>query len=378
MKRFTLVLGVFVIVLSALMLYALSRTEQSPVDLKMGQRSQSVSGVRENPEEDLSTYTTSTSVFASSTLGIQLSVPGGGYALWKTLDQGTGSSQVYARVKILRLNTREGEIGCAVSLAVVPGSITALISDAFPGTPVQQIAGNEYVHVAATQKDLCGATLTFDIGPKIQATYLTRGIDLGQIPKNDYETCTDYRLAAPQEGLDGRTEVMTFSDRTIGLPLIGERVFRGQDGGCVPFSLRMRPVPGSDQYVLYVRSIAERGLYDRAMGMMSIDGSDKWTIFSEPAMIEDEVSPDQRFIVKAYETLVEGQTRHQLVVQDLRTGTYPLPKPVLIASGRMVGLLPDTYDLMQRPFEWLGPRSVRVTTIERELPITAKTFILTF
>lgn len=331
---------------------------------------QETSNPKQDKPEDLSTYSTESTIFASSTLGIRFELPSSdGTFIWKELETTKVPSSTVKLVKLIERHTPQGELACVATIAVVAGPLNSLKEEGYSTESITYgVAGNEQVHIVSTQKDLCNVRLTLDVGPNIRAIYKSRGLKEGEVPQSNYGTCTDYRLETPITDLVGESSYSSFMDSAVNSLLMGSPL-KAEDGSCSPFSVRFARIASSDRYIVYLNTlIYEPGQnyyypQEQAYSMIKLTNlSATNEFFSEPGVIGHFVSPDQRYLLKQWDILVTGIPRQELTLTDLLTGSSVLPSRVILGIGRQLGFS-ETYAGNDLEAHWTGPRTITISTI---------------
>lgn len=333
-------------------------------------------------EDDIQGFSTSSVMYASSTLGIQLTIPTtNGLFLWKQLPSSTSTIQ---RLRIIERQSVGGAIACVTEVALVPGPLTALrASTSFDGD-AYQIAGNESLHLEATQKNLCQVRAVFQVGAALQAVYRTRAKEPTKVPQSNEDTCTDYALEAPREERGGAV-TSTLVESVIDHPLVGGHEFR-IDGACMPFSVRLAQVPSSNRIVLFLRTVppsSADGLpSEDTPGFFLRSSPGEVTYFSGPGIFDYAISPDQRYLAEVNEHLIGQDIRQEVGVQDLRTGKGVAGhSPVLLGRGRNVFSSQPSSSWHGSAIHWTGARTFQVLTGESgawDNPVKMKTLTVSF
>lgn len=321
-------------------------------------------------EEDLSSYSTDSVIFASSTLGVRLEIPSSdGSFIWKELETPTGDSSTYKRVKLIQKHTAQGELACVTTIGIMTGPLVSLVGEGdLNESTIYSVAGNERVHVVSTQKDLCNVRLTLDIGPSIRAVYKSRGFEQAELPKSSYATCTDYRLETLTKDRADVSTYASFMDSAVTSLLLGNPL-KAEDGSCSPFSLRFARIADSDRYIVYLRTLIyeprQNYYYPQEQAYSMVKLSDLLAtieFFSEPGVIGYFVSPDQRYLLKQRDILVGGTPRQELTLTDLLTGSSVFRSRVILGVGRQLGF-PEAYAGGDLEAHWSGSRTITVSTI---------------
>lgn len=354
MKRAHLLVGALVLALFAVMQYALLqvRSEEKENLLSIVQN--------EKTQQVPVGFSTDSIVFTSSTLGVEIRVPGiaSSSYRWKILEKTESSStSIFVAEVIKKASGSEPE--CRTRMWVAPQSVTKYAGQE---ASTYQIAGNERAHVEASNASLCGLELTFDLGNGFQAKHIALK---QQADFSDFE-CHDYSLtwSAASGKMVERSIVRNFYD--------DKNVI--SEGGCTPYSLKVVQVPGSTNTYLLIAIHPTMGsdtFYagEHPLGLIQKDaGTTSLGLFATPYRYRS-VSPSGRYLFYAQPVEFNGVEQEVLDVYDLASERSMRNAHKVLPSGRRLGEAEAALGEMAPPprMEWIAAddRTIVIRTTDK-------------